>query len=194
MYKKVKTPQNIPLSSDEFFELCGVYPEVPMELDAQGRILVHEPSGSETGKYQANFIGELWLWNRNTQTGYTFESSAGFTLPDGSVRQPDAAWIEKSRYEALSLDLRTKFAPICPDFVAEVRSLSDRFAETYQKCLEIWMGQGAKEAWLIDPQDGLILVFYREGSQVKEEHHAADEMVGSRLLNGFQVELKSLKR
>jgi Uma2 family endonuclease len=60
------------------------------------------PAGSTTGMYNADFNGYLWSWNRRKQLGYTFYSSTGFTLPNRAMRSPDASWILKDRWEALT--------------------------------------------------------------------------------------------
>lgn len=77
--------------------------------------------------------------------------SSGFDLPDGSFRQPDAAWISTERLAAgKSADGEASLS-VAPDFVAEIRSDSDRLKKLQTKMTEGWIANGVRLAWLIDP-------------------------------------------
>src|SRR5581483_11810140 len=95
-------------------------------------------------------VWQLEAWNKRLRAGVVFDSSAGFRLPNGATRAPDAAWVAISRWRALSQAQRRGFAPLCPDFVIELLSPSDDLDETRAKLAE-YIENGAKLGWLIDP-------------------------------------------
>jgi hypothetical protein len=59
------------------------------------------PTGGETGRSSLSVGSQLWLWNERHGLGEAFDSSTGFTLPNGTDRSSDAAWVEQSRWEQL---------------------------------------------------------------------------------------------
>lgn len=130
------------LSEDQFFELCQINREVRLECNATGELLIMAPAGAETSGRTLGIAGQLWLRAGREGTGVAFESSAGFTLPNGAVRSPGASWIARDRWEQLSPEQRGKFAPICPDFVVELRSPTDRLRDLQAK-LEEYLANGA---------------------------------------------------
>jgi Uma2 family endonuclease len=126
----------IHLSRQQFYQLCQANPDLKLERTAQGDLIVMPPTGGETGKRNLSISSQLWIWNETTGLGEAFDSSTGFTLPNGSDRSPDVAWVEKARWQALTLDQRERFVPLCPDFVVELRSPSDTLAPLQQKMQE----------------------------------------------------------
>ncbi|MCX5933833.1 MAG: Uma2 family endonuclease, partial [Pseudanabaena sp. LacPavin_0818_WC45_MAG_42_6] len=113
------------LTEEKFFQLCQKNSDLRFERSAQGDITIMAPEGSDTGMRSSNVNGHLWLWNQQKKLGFTFGSSAGFILPNGAMRSPDACWILKERWDALTPEQQSKFAPICPDFVIELMSRTD---------------------------------------------------------------------
>lgn len=109
------------------------------------------------------------LWNREHRLGHVYESSAGFTLPDGSVRSPDAAWLSQAAFEQLTEAQRQRFPPVCPAFVAEVRSSSDGLGPLRRK-MEMYLANGVQAGLLLDPEVETAYV-YRHGQ-------APEELVG----------------
>jgi len=136
-------------TDDMFFDLCQANSQLLLERDKEGNIIVMAPTGSDTGFYNSDINGQIWLWNRQSKAGFVFDSSAGFTLPDGAVRSPDVSWIAEERWEAILEADRTKFAPICPDLVVEVVSASDNLLDLKRK-MEEYRSNGCKLGWLID--------------------------------------------
>lgn len=116
----------IQLSEEAFFLFCQEMDHFHIECDSDGTILITEPIDSESGSFDLEVGSELRNWNKKSNNGKTFGSSAGFTLPDQSVRSPDAAWIAIERWKRLSLEDRKRFAHISPDFVIEIRSETDQ--------------------------------------------------------------------
>jgi Uma2 family endonuclease len=149
---------NLQLTDQAFDQLCRSNPDLQLERTAQGELIAMAPSGSETGYYNADISGQLWQWNRKRQEGITFDSSAGFTLPNGAIRSPDAAWIEISRWQAIPPQQRRKFAPICPDFVIELKSPSDDLSILQAKLTE-YIENGARLGWLIDPENRQVFCY-----------------------------------
>ena len=149
---------NLQLTDQAFDQLCRSNPDLRLERTAQGELIAMAPSGSETGYYNADISGQLWQWNRKRQGGITFDSSTGFTLPNGAIRSPDAAWIEISRWQAIPPQQRRKFAPICPDFVIELKSPSDDLSILQAKLTE-YIENGARLGWLIDPENRQVFCY-----------------------------------
>ena len=140
-----------PAMTDEQFEqFCAINDDLRIELTAEGVIEIMPPANSDTGFKEADIITDLNVWTRADGTGHAFSSNAGFTLPNGAVRSPDASWLRKSRLTALTAEERRGFARICPDFVVELRSSTDRLSVLQAK-MEEYMANGARLGWLLDP-------------------------------------------
>lgn len=174
------------LTDETFQQLCHHNPTLRLERTAQGELIAMTPAGSESGRQNLSLSAQLWYWNQSTQRGVTFDSSAGFTLPNGAIRSPDAAWIEKSRWEALTPEQRQKFAPICPDFVLELKSPSDDLATLHAK-LEEYITNGARLGWLIDPS--LKTVHCYRPNQAPELLQHPSSLSGNPVLPNFTLDL-----
>jgi Uma2 family endonuclease len=124
------------LTDEQFYQLCVTNPEQPLELTAQGVLIVMPPVGGESGKREFRLSGQLFTWNEVSELGEAFSSSTIFKLPLGSKRSPDVAWIEPSRWEAIAPEEQEKFPPIAPDFVIELRSRTDNLSDLQQKMAE----------------------------------------------------------
>ena len=146
------------LSDDEFFNFCQANELLRIERDAHQRIIIMAPTGSFSGNRNANLLANFVIWNRTYHLGYVFDSSAGFTLPNGAIRSPDVSFVLKDRWEALSQDEQEKFAPLCPDFVLELRSKNDSLADLQQK-MEEYITNGAAFGWLIDPYEKKVHLY-----------------------------------
>src|SRR2546423_12655797 len=116
------------------------------------------PTSSDTGRRNSELNYQLREWSKRDGTGECFDSSAGFTLPNGAKVSPDASWVRKDRYAALTQEERDAFAPLCPDFVVELRSKSDRLQPLQAKMQE-YVAQGAQLGWLIDPVTKTVYVY-----------------------------------
>ncbi|MGV0024494.1 Uma2 family endonuclease [Phormidesmis priestleyi] len=177
----------IHLTDDQFFELCQRNQDLRLERNYKGELIIMPPVGAESGNREADNIGDLIIWNRRANLGVVFSSSAGFTLPNGSVRSPDAAWIERSRWEALTPTQRKKFAPIAPDFVIELRSETDDL-KTLQDKMQEYLENGVRLGWLINPQDQQVEV-YRINQDVQRLDLPID-LSGEDVLPGFVLSLE----
>ncbi|MBE9055451.1 MULTISPECIES: Uma2 family endonuclease [Sphaerospermopsis] len=174
------------LSDEQFYQLCQKNSDLQFERTSTGELIIMPPVGGESGNREAEFIIDLGVWNRQTKLGYTFSSSTIFKLPNGGDRSPDAAWIKKERWEALTPEQRRKFPPIAPDFVIELRSATDSLDTLRQKMQE-YMDAGVKLAWLINPQQQQVEI-YRLGKDV-ELRNLPTELLGEEILPGFSLSL-----
>ncbi len=138
------------VTAEGFWDLCQANPDLRLERTAKGTLIVMPPAGSDSGSRNAGITARLWNWNERTKLGIVFDSSTGFTLPSTAVRGPDASWMTRARWDALPLEERAKFAHVCPDFVAELRSPSNDLKDLRVK-MEEYIAQGVRLAWLIDP-------------------------------------------
>jgi Uma2 family endonuclease len=181
--------RSINLGDDEFYRLCRDNRELRLELTAQGELLIMSPTGSETGRKNAKLNYRLVAWAVVDGTGECFDSSTGFTLPNGAKRSPDASWIRRERWEALSEEQREKFAPICPDFVVELRSPDDTLSALQEKMQE-YIENGAELGLLLDPFDRAVYI-YRPGEGVVhlEDPQSVD---GDPVLRGFTLKLSDI--
>jgi len=153
------------ITPEEFAALVAANPELQFERTATGGLIVTPPTGSETGNRNIRLAYYLVRWiEEEGGSGLAFDSSSGFRLPNGANRSPDLAWVARSRWEALTLEERQGFAPLCPDFVVELRSKSDQLAPLQAKLTE-YIDNGARLGWLIDPQNQQVWV-YRPGQEV----------------------------
>jgi Uma2 family endonuclease len=173
-------------SDEQFYQLCQKNSDLQFERTASGELIIMPPVGGESGNREAEFIIDLGIWNRQTKLGYTFSSSTIFKLPNGGDRSPDAAWIKKERWEALTPEQRRKFPPIAPDFVIELRSATDNL-ETLRQKMQEYMDAGVKLAWLINPQQQQVEI-YRLGKDV-ELRNLPTELLGEEILPGFGLSL-----
>jgi Uma2 family endonuclease len=151
------------VTHEEFEKLCQDNPERSLELTASGELVVMPPVGGESGNSESELGGELFVWNRQTRLGKTFSSSTVFVLPNGAERSPDAAWVELSRWEALTPEQRKKFPPLAPDFVIELRSATDRLPPLREK-MEEYRANGVRLGLLIDPKKKQVEI-YRPGQE-----------------------------
>jgi Uma2 family endonuclease len=149
---------SLKLTDEQFYQLCITNPEQPLELTSEGVLIVMPPVGGESGNREADLLIDLGIWNRQTQRGRVFSSSIVFKLPLGSQRSPDAAWIELSRWNALSAEDRSKFPPLAPDFVIELRSRTDKLSDLQEKMLE-YRDNGVRLGLLINPQDRIVEIY-----------------------------------
>lgn len=180
----VRLRPQVPMTDDELLRFCAANDDLRIERDRNGELIVMTPAGGKTGKKNSDIIIDLGIWNRQGNRGIVFESNTGFTLPDGSMLSPDAAWIERSRWETLSDHDQERFVPICPDFIIELRSPCDGLPELKAK-MEQWIANGAQLAWLIDPIEQEVSV-YRRG-QTPEVHHHPTSVQGDGVLAGFEL-------
>jgi Uma2 family endonuclease len=175
-----------PLTDEELLRFCAANELVRIERDKNGELVLMSPTGTEGSGRNADLTTDLAIWARQDGRGKYFDSNAGFTLPDGSMRSPDAAWVSWPKWNALTREQQKTFAPLCPEFVIELRSESDRLPDLRAK-MNDWIANGAELAWLIDP-DRRAVEIYRPTRQpeIQEGHTTA---YGEGPVAGFILEL-----
>ncbi len=146
------------MSDQQFYEFCRTNPDLRIERSADGEIVIMPPAFADTGNRNGRIFGQLFVWAEADATGEAFDSSSGFTLPNGAIRSPDAAWILGDRWNALTSEQQASFAPIAPDFVVELRSSSDTLVSLKEK-MEEYMANGVRLGLLIDRKNGQVHVY-----------------------------------
>ena len=178
--------KHVYLSDEQFYQLCINNPNLNIERSAAGVLIFMAPVGGDSGNREIELGTDLTNWNRKSKLGKVFSSSTIFKLPGGGDRSPDAAWVELSRWEALTPEQRQKFPPIAPDFVIELRSRTDSLGMLQEKMQE-YMDSGVKLGWLFNPQDQQVEI-YRQG-QIKEVQSLPNELSGEPVLPGFSLQV-----
>jgi len=177
------------LTDEQFLQLCRDNRDLRFELTAEGELIIMPPTGSMTGWRNADINHQLTTWAKSDGTGLTFDSSTGFRLPNGAKRSPDAAWIKRDRWDALTEREKEGFAPLCPDFVLELRSADNSLSSLQDKMVE-YLDNGAQLGWLIDPKARRVYVC-RPGQAV-EWLEQPEAVSGDTVLPGFVLKLKDL--
>jgi Uma2 family endonuclease len=178
--------KHVHLTDEQFYQLCIHNPELTIERSAEGILIIMSPVGGDSGSREADYITDLGIWNRQSGLGKVFSSSTLFRLPGGGNRSPDTAWVERSRWEALTPEQRQKFPPIAPDFVIELRSRTDDLQPLQEKMQE-FMESGVKLGWMFNPQDQQVEI-YRQG-QEKEVLDLPTKLSGEQVLPGFELQV-----
>lgn len=174
------------MTPDEFYTFCRQNPDMQAELSAEGEVIFMTPSGGSTGARNAHVVKKLGVWADEDGTGFVFDSSAGFILPNGAVRSPAAAWVRRRRLAKVPARQRERFLPLCPEFVVEIASPSDRLVDLQAK-MDEYMANGAELGWLIDPA-GRAVTVYRPGAPGQLVANA-DSIDAQTLLPGFRLDL-----
>ena len=175
-----------PMSDDEFAEFCSEHPDLFFEMSAEGEIIVMAPTFFFTGVQNVRISGRLDAWAELDGRGLAADSSTGFVLPSGARRSPDASWTLKSRIQQMDATTRQKFLHLCPDFVIELKSASDRPRTIHKKMIE-YLANGAQLGWMIDP-DARSVSVYRPGRDV-ETFAGVESIAGEGPVAGFVLEL-----
>jgi Uma2 family endonuclease len=176
------------LTDRVFGKLCAANPQLKLERTARQELVVM-PSSSATAMRNAAVTAQLVYWAEVDGQGVAFDSSAGFTLPNGAIRSPDSSWINRQRWRALPREQREQFAPLCPEFVVELRSEADRKAKLRKKMRE-YISQGTQLGWMIDLVDRTVEI-YRPGQAV-EIVDQPERLSGEDVLPGFVLDLKGI--
>jgi Uma2 family endonuclease len=171
------------LTDDELFEFCMENETLRVERDLNGELILMSPTGLEGSSWNSMVNAYLVLW-AGQFGGKVFDSNGGFTLPDGSMRVPDAAWMSQARWDALARREQQRFGHVSPQFIIEIRSESDELAELQNK-MKMWIANGVELAWLIDPRRRVVEV-YRAGEE-PEVHEDPTSVQGDGPVRGFEL-------
>ncbi|ACB49969.1 hypothetical protein cce_0618 [Crocosphaera subtropica ATCC 51142] len=179
----------IAITDEQFFALCQLNRDYCLERNAKGELLIMSPTDLETGNRNAKLTQQLANWTDEDVSGIGFDSSTGFKLPNGANRSPDAAWMTLEKWNSLTEDQKIRFAPVCPDFVVEIRSPSDQL-QSLQDKLQEYIDNGVKLGWLIDRKNRLVYI-YRPQTEV-ECLENPDTVNGDPILSGFQLQMDKI--
>jgi Uma2 family endonuclease len=178
-----------PMTDEAFAELCSEHPDLFFEMSAEGELIIMPPNYTLTSGRHREIQRQLDAWAQLDRRGMVTESAGGFLLPNGARRAPDAAWTLKSRIRGLSPDMIERFWHLCPDFVVEVRSHTDRVRALREKMQE-WIDNGAQLAWLIDPETRTAEI-YRLNCE-PEVVTDPESLKGEGPVDGFVLDLRTV--
>ncbi len=174
------------LSDEQFYQLCAANPDLRIEINGDGELVIMPPAFGDTGERNFDLVVQLGIWNRQSKLGRAFDSSTGYILADGSKPSPDVSWIESSRLIGISLN---QFIPIAPDFVIELRSSSDRLPPLQRK-MQSYLTNGVRLGWLINPQDRQVEI-YRSGKEIEIQNYPTT-LDGEDVLPEFNLDLTTI--
>ncbi|WP_375415863.1 Uma2 family endonuclease [uncultured Hymenobacter sp.] len=188
----LRLPPATQLSDAAFFELCQANPQFRLERDSDYNLIIMPPAYPDASEDGSEVNYQLKHWNKTQApvAGHAYESSAGFVLPNGAVRSPDIAWL--SRAARTMAQQAGGFLAICPEFVVEIRSPSDRLA-TLQAKMEEYLANGAQLGFLLDVEAETAYI-YRPGQAVELVQGYGQELSGEPVLPGFRLDLRPLRR
>jgi Uma2 family endonuclease len=176
-------------TNEEYFNFCQQHKDLRIETNKDGDLIIMPPTGAETGDKNSELNMQLRIWTKKDKKGKTFDSSTEFELPSGAKKSPDASWILKERYFALTQEERESFPPICPDFVAELRSRTDRLKPLQEKMAE-YIENGVRLGWLIDPYQKQVHIYRKNGEiEILENPKTVS---GEDVLEGFELDLEEI--
>ena len=178
------------MDDESFYDFCVANPDLRVERTAQGEILIVPPAGGESDYRNVKALTRLSHWAERDGRGKVFGPSAAFILPTRAILSPDAAWVSNGRLQPLSREQRRKFLPVCPEFVIEVMSPSDRLPDAIKKMQE-WIAAGVELAWLIHGDEETVYVF-RPGRQEAETCAGVDRLAGEGPVAGFELPLQDI--
>jgi Uma2 family endonuclease len=179
------------MTDEEFLWFCTENKDLRIERNSHLEIIIMSPVTSLSGSQSLEVARQLANWAIQTNKGVAFDSSAGFTLADRSVLSPDASWVSLEKWNALSEEDKDRFAPICPEFVIELRSKSDNIEDLKEKMVA-WLKNGAQLAWLIDPRDGVTYIF-RPGKEAEKVTGFDKKIEGEGPVKGFVLDLSLMR-
>jgi Uma2 family endonuclease len=189
--KIVLKGKEVQMSDDEFFAFCQANPDLNIERNAQREIIIMSPTGTLSGHLNSVINAQLYQWNAMQGSGIVFDSSTGFTLPDQSVRSPDASWLSMEKWKQLTPDQQEKFAPVCPEFVVELKSKNDRLGDLQVK-MKSWLENGAQLGWLIIPEEAIVYI-YQAGQPVRQHQDFQTTLSADPVLSGFSLDFSKLR-
>lgn len=191
--KDLEAPARIvpsrPMTDAEYADFCAKNPDLRIERTSTGDIVVMPPTGGESSYRNSSLTAQLHVWARRDGRGKTFDSNAEFILPSGAARAPDASWVSREQLARLTREEKRGFPPLCPEFVVELMSPSDRLEDVLAK-MDEYLASGATLGWVLDP-DGRIAYVCRPGRPT-ERLVAPAELRGEGPVEGFVLELAEI--
>ncbi len=178
------------MTDEEFFRFCQDNRDLKFERTCEGQIILMSPTFFRTGDQNSEIITQLRIWNKRKKLGRVVDSDTGFYLPNGAMRNPDAAWVSFERLNEVDPSELDKFPHLVPDFIVELKSKSDRIQNLQEKMKE-WMSNGCRLGWLIDADEEVIYIY--EGNNERVHQGFDTELSGEPVLQGFSFVLSELR-
>lgn len=179
-------------SDDQLMKFCAENRDLRIERNSNMELILRPPVTTQLGIGIGELLFALMTWNETVTKGLVFNSRAGFTLPDQSVFASTVSWLSQEKWSKLSRKDKIRFAPVCPEFVVEVRSESDDL-EDLKKKMQVWIKNGAQLAWLIDPIEEISWIFKPGKPLEKIEGFKNVKLKGEGPVEGFTLDLSLLK-
>ena len=176
------------ITDDEFLVLCAQNRDQRIELTSEGKVIVMSGTGGKTGSRNLEISAQLSFWTRRDGRGAGFDSSTLFRLPNSAIRSPDGAWVSLAKLAALSEDQKDRVLPLCPEFVIELMSPTDRLTQVKLKMAE-YIANGAELGWLIDPDYRRVIVYRPTGTETLD---APAQLTGVGPIAGFVLDMKRI--
>ena len=178
------------LDDDEYYAFCGANPDLRIERTSRGEIVIMAPVGSESSYRSGEAHGELRAWAKRDGRGKAFDCSIEYFLPTGAALSPDASWVSNAKLSTLTKEQLKKFPRLCPEFIIEVMSPSDRLKAAHWKMTE-WLAAGVELGWLIDGDRETVYI-YRAGQPQPEKREGIAAIEGEGSVAGFKLELADI--
>lgn len=182
---RLQLPPEWELTDQRVLELGSLNEEWLIETDCERGLLIMPPPGPESSDQSGRIYAQTLTWSDTHALGRAFESSAMFELPNGERRMPDAAWISDERLASIAGEERIIWR-VCPDFIVEVRSATDDL-DVLRAKMEMWMSQGARLGWLVDPREEMVWVYRSEGEIERIERPLA--LVAAEISDDLVIDL-----
>ena len=175
------------MTDEQFAELVSEHPDLRFETTAAGELIAVPPNFTKSGFRNQEIGLQLGLWPKQDGRGHAGDASTGYVLPNGARRGPDASWVLKRRIAELDPYSQEHYFPLCPDFVIELRSQTDRLPTLRAKMHE-YMDNAAQLGWLIDPEHRAVEIFRpNHEPQIRDD---ATTIEGEGPIAGFVLDLQ----
>ena len=175
------------LTPDQLTEFCQENDALRIEQSAEGELIILLPLHTDNGLRETKLVLAFASWAENDRNGQVFGANAGWTLSNGAMRSPGVSWVKQGKLDTLTPEQWKSFAPLCPDFVVELRSRTEDRLPTLQEKMAEYIANGAQLGWLIDPLERQVFV-YRPGQPVEHLQDPAT-LPGEPVLTGFTLDL-----
>ena len=182
-----------PMSRDQFLQFAGRFPDLRMDREAKGKVTIMSPVRKGTSRRESLLHGLLFVWNQQMKLGEVYGPSTGFDLPNTAFRSPDVAWVSNERLAADPAG-EEEFTRAVPDFIAEIRSGSDRLGKLQKKMTDTWLLNGVRLAWLIDPYAEKVYVYRQARPMEIVSGFTGRYLSAEDVLPGFELPLDEMKR
>ncbi len=177
------------LSIEEFTALAMRYPDLQMEREKTGKTTIMSPVKRKSGNFEFLLSYYLGKWMAEQGSGEAFSPSTGILLPSGEIKSPDIAWVPDEKLQTLEED-KDDWLKVIPDFIAEIRSSTDKISNLKKKMEKVWMANGVQLGWLIDPYTQTAFI-YRQGKEVEKiSGFTGKTLNGEEVMVGMELPLE----